>query len=241
MYGANTRPYIVLNNRNSRFIPGLLVTDLPPITKPKIRTRAETVDGRDGDIITTLGYAAYNKELKIALTYGYNVDDVINFFNSSGTVTFSNEPDVYYNYAIYEPIDFEKLIRFKTAKVVFHVQPFKYPAFERSITHEFDGTSPRLYLIRNIGNIASRPTITVYGSGTIGFKINNIDKLRIELGDEPYITIDSQNMNAFINGRYANRLVTGDYDKIQLEPGNSQLGFTGAVSKFTIFNYSRFV
>ena len=107
MYGVNSRPYIVLNDRNSRFIPGLLVTDLPPITKPKIRTRAETVDGRDGDVITPLGYAAYNKELRIALTYGYNVDDIISFFNSSGTVTFSNEPDVYYNYAIYEPIDFE--------------------------------------------------------------------------------------------------------------------------------------
>ena len=77
---VNTRPYIVLNNVSSRLINGLLISELPPISKPKQRTRIETVDGRDGDIVTPLGFSAYDKTVKIALTYDYDIDDIIEFF-----------------------------------------------------------------------------------------------------------------------------------------------------------------
>lgn len=118
--------YIILNDVNSNTIQGLLIQNLPPITKPKIRTNIEEIDGRDGDIITKLGYSAYEKEFDIGLYGNYDVDQVISYFNSEGTVIFSNEDDKFYKYSIIEQIDFERLIRFKTAKVKMHVQPFKY-------------------------------------------------------------------------------------------------------------------
>ena len=118
--------YIILNDVNSNTIQGLLIQNLPPITKPKIRTNIEEIDGRDGDIITKLGYSAYDKEFDIGLYGNYDVDQVISYFNSEGTVIFSNEDDKFYKYTIIEQIDFERLIRFKTAKVKMHVQPFKY-------------------------------------------------------------------------------------------------------------------
>lgn len=118
--------YIILNDVNSNTIQGLLIQNLPPITKPKIRTNIEEIDGRDGDIITELGYSAYEKEFDIGLYGNYDVDQVISYFNSEGTVIFSNEDDKFYKYTIIEQIDFERLIRFKTAKVKMHVQPFKY-------------------------------------------------------------------------------------------------------------------
>lgn len=124
------RNYIILNGKDSREISGLLIQSLPPISKPKIRTNTEEIDGRDGDIVTKLGYSAYDKELSIGLYGNYNVDEVIEYFNSKGTVVFSNEPDKYYNYEIIDSIDFERLIRFKTAKVKMHVQPFKYAVNE---------------------------------------------------------------------------------------------------------------
>ena len=107
--------YIILNGVNSNTITGLIISSLPPITKPLMRTNIETIDGKDGDIITKLGYSAYDKEITIGLSYNYNVDDVIKYFNSEGTVIFSNEPTKYYKYTILDQIDFEKLIRFKTA------------------------------------------------------------------------------------------------------------------------------
>ena len=127
------RDYIILNGVNSNTITGLLISKLPPITKPKIRTQTEEIDGRDGDIVTKLGYSAYDKELEIGLYGDFDIDDVIAYFNSEGTVTFSNEPDKFYNYQILDQIDYEKLIRFKKAKVKMHVQPFKYPLEETPV------------------------------------------------------------------------------------------------------------
>ena len=119
-------PFIIINGKSSKDVDGLIIQSLPPITKPMIRTEREEIDGRDGDIVTTLGYAAYDKTFTIGLKGNYNVDDVISFFNQDGTIIFSNEMDKYYNFMMLEQIDFEKLIRFKTAEVTIHVQPFKY-------------------------------------------------------------------------------------------------------------------
>ena len=61
------RNYIILNGKNSADISGLLIQSLPPITKPLQRTQVETIDGRAGDIVTPLGFAAYDKKIFIGL------------------------------------------------------------------------------------------------------------------------------------------------------------------------------
>lgn len=128
--------YIILNGVKSTDIRGLLIQSLPPISKPLIRTQIEEIDGRDGDIVTKLGYAAYDKTMEIGLHGDFDIDQVIKYFDSQGIVTFSNEPDKYYYYQIIEQIDFEKLFRFKTASVVFHVQPFKYSTVDQKFTYD---------------------------------------------------------------------------------------------------------
>jgi len=119
--------YIILNGQKSTEIPGLMIEQLPKITKPKMRVETETVDGRDGDIITPLGYESYDRDVKIGLRGKYNIDDITAYFNDnrSGSVVFSNESDKRYEFYQYEKIDFEALLRFKEATVTFHVQPFK--------------------------------------------------------------------------------------------------------------------
>jgi len=124
------RNTITLNNQSSADIAGLIIQELPPITKPAQRTEIETIDGRDGDIVTPLGFAAYDKEFTIGLYDNYDINQVIAYFTSEGTVTFSNEPDKYYNYQIVDQIDFDRLVRYRTAKVKMHCQPFKYSATE---------------------------------------------------------------------------------------------------------------
>ena len=87
--------YIELNGKSSLDVQGLLVQSLAPITKPKIRTQVEEIDGRDGDIVTRLGYSAYDKEISIGLYGNYDIDEVIQYFveNDKGTVLFSNEEE----------------------------------------------------------------------------------------------------------------------------------------------------
>lgn len=132
------RDYIILNGKKSTEIAGLLIQSLPPISKPLLRTQIEEIDGRDGDIVTPLGFSAYNKTITIGLYGDFDVNQVIAYFNGSGTVTFSNESDKYYYYQIIQQIDYDKLIRFRTATVTFHVQPFKYSISEniRTLTIE---------------------------------------------------------------------------------------------------------
>ena len=238
----NIRPYIVLNDVSSLTIQGLIISSLPPITKPKIRTTIEEIDGRDGDIVTALGYGAYNKPVGIGLSYNYNIDDIIQYFNSSGKVVFSNEPEKYYNYAIYDQIDFEKLIRFKTATVNMHVQPFKYSDVEKEKTFTFDTATPKSLQIRNDGNIYSKPKITVTGSGTVNLYLNGNQVFVLNLSSTRTIILDIADMNAYgTDGTLKNRMVTGDYDDCILQSGNNEISFTGSLSQILIDNYSRWI
>lgn len=237
-------PYIIINGVSSKNINGLLIQTLPPISKPKIRTSIEEIDGRDGDIVTTLGYAAYDKAITIGLKGDYNVDDVIKYFNTSGKVTFSNEIDKYYNFAIYNTIDFNKLIRFKTANITFHVQPFKYSIEEPPIT--WNNTKQQTIAnisVRNTGNIYSRPKLTITGSNTITVYLDNKQIFSIDLSAAgETIIIDAAGMNATDpEGNYLNRQVTGDYNNFMLDPGTNNLRVTGTMTNVTIDSYSRWI
>ena len=237
-------PYLIINGVSSKNINGLLIQSLPPISKPKIRTSIEEIDGRDGDIVTTLGYAAYDKAITIGLKGDYNVDDVIEYFNTSGKVTFSNEIDKYYNFAIYNTIDFNKLIRFKTANITFHVQPFKYSIEEPPIT--WNNTKQQTIAnisVRNTGNIYSRPKLTITGSNTITVYLDNKQIFSIDLSAAgETIIIDAAGMNATDpEGNYLNRQVTGDYNNFMLDPGTNNLRVTGTMTNVTIDSYSRWI
>lgn len=231
--------YIILNNKSSQSIQGLLIQTLSPISKPKIRTQIEEIDGRNGDIVTSLGYSAYDKEISIGLYGDFDINEVIQYFDSKGIVTFSNEPDKYYNYQIIDQIDFERLIRFKTAKIRMHIQPFKYSAEDNSKV--FNITDETSIQIRNAGNIYSKPTLKITGSGDISIYLNDVQLFQIALGDLGNITIDTTQMEAYNGTTFLNRIVTGNYDNFKLNVGNNIISWTGSITKIEIDNYSRWI
>lgn len=239
----NIRPFLVINGVDSRSLPGLLISSLAPITKPLQRVQVEAIDGRDGDVITPLGFSAYDKPVKIGLTTGYNVDDIIQFFNTSGRVVFSNEPDKYYNFVVYNQIDFARLLRFKEATVTFHVQPFKYSDIENTKTFIFDDSTPKKLNIRNNGNYFSKPQINIKGTGNVYLYINGVQMLFIEFTPQvTNIIIDSAKMDAYSpDGSLQNRKVTGNYDNIKLNAGENEITFTGSVDEIQITNFSRWI
>ena len=159
--------YLEINGIKSTLVQGLIIQSLPPITKPKMRTSVEEIDGRDGDVITELGYSAYDKEVSIGLYGDYKIDDVISYFSKSGEVVFSNEPDKYYNFAILDQIDYERLIRFRTAKVRFHVQPFKYSDVDNLLKFENNFVTKLKYSNNMNGiSVSSNGNITLKGTAT---------------------------------------------------------------------------
>lgn len=229
---------IVLNGISSREITGLLIQELPPVVKPKIRTQIETVDGRDGDIVTRLGYEAYDRAARIGLHGKFDIDQVIRFFNSSGEAVFSNEPEKVYRYEILEAINFERLLRFRQADVIFHCQPFKKTVYREGISAP--GEQKELRVI-NRGNVSSRPTVVITGAGSIDLNLNGEQILQIELGNEGYIRIDTESMNADKDGVLKNRLVIGNYDLLELPIGASVISWSGDLTQIQVENYSRWI
>ena len=232
---------IILNGNNSSLVSGLLIQNLSPISKPAIRTSIEEIDGRDGDIITKLGYSAYNKEISIGLYGNYDIDNIIAYFtnNQSGKVTFSDEPDKYYFYEIVDQIDFERLLRFRTATIKMHVQPFKYSVTDNKKI--FNISSETSKVVRNSGNIYSKPKITIYGSGTLSIYLNNNKIFDINMRTYRFITIDTNLMEAYNGDTLLNRNVSGDYDKFKLNIGKNILSWSGTITKIEIEDYSRWI
>ena len=231
------RDFIIINGLSSTLIRGLLIQSLPPIRKPKMRTEVETVDGRDGDIITKLGYEAYDREIKIGLYGDYDVDEVISFFATSGKITLSNEPQKYYLFEQLDEIDFEKLLRWKEATFKIHVQPYKYSCVEDDFTLAVtDETSLE---ITNIGNVYSRPIINISGSGNISISLNGSEAFSIALGDAGSISIDTNLMKAYNGTSLMNRQVTGEYDDFVLPIGKNTLSWSGNVTSIGLEHYSR--
>lgn len=236
------RPYIILNGTSSESIDGLLVQSLPPIRKPAMRYDAEEIDGRAGDIVTTLGYKAYDKSVEIGLYGDFDIDKVIEFFSGSGTVTFSNEIDKEYDYQILDAIDFERAIRFRTATVKLHVQPYKRSTMERAKVWTFSEQSQSVKVV-NSGNTPSCPTITLSGSGSVGIFLNGASTITVSMPESWSIRIDVAGMNAY-NGssdNLANRFVVGDYSSLMLPHGTNAISWNGNVTELGISNYSRWI
>lgn len=232
------RNYVIQNGKDSRYLKGLLIQELPPITKPLMRTSIEQIDGRDGDVITRLGYSAYDKKMKIGLFGGYDIDDIITFFNSGGTVIFSNEPEKYYVYDILNAIDYERLVRFRTAEITYHVQPFKYSNIEKMKV--FSNPTSAI-TVRNNGNYVSKPVIHIEGSGIINLSLNGVQLFHIDLSTTNSITIDTERLEAYNDDVLMNRYVVGDYDKFVLKVGPNSVSWDGQLTYISFEKLSRWI
>lgn len=229
---------ITWKGKNSSEIQGLMICELPPITKPKMRVEETVIDGVDGSFIEELGYESYDKTVKIGLTRNFNIDEVIDYFNGEGNLVLDNEADKYYKAKIIDSIDYERLLRFKTANVKFRVQPFKYSNEEPVKTINItDETSVNLY---NNGNYKSKPIIKLTGSGTIEFKQDGVTIFSYEFPtDDTYVVIDSDKQDAYLESTLKNRNMIGNFPILKV--GKNVITWTGTITKIEVSNYSRWL
>ena len=229
---------IIWKGKSSKEIDGLIITDLPPITKPKMKTNKIEIDGRDGDIVEKVGYESYTKSLGIGLARNFNIDEVINYFTGEGELVLSDEPNKVYLASIYDSIEYDRLLRMRKATIKFYVQPYKYLKDEDKV--ELDVTTHTSVEVINKGLEISKPIISLEGSGTVEIAVNNINIFKYTFpNDETKVIIDSLEEEAYYEGIYKNRNMLGEFPKLSV--GSNVISWTGTLTKISIEPKSRWL
>lgn len=229
---------IIWKNIDSETIPGLIITNIPPITKPKMKTSITKIDGRDGDIIEELGYESYTKSIGIGLARNYDIDRVMKYFTGVGELIISDEPDKVYKAQIIEKIDYERLIRFKTAVVKFYTQPYKYLKDEKSIILDINNETS--LKITNVGLEKSKPIITLEGTGTIEISLNGFNLFKYVFPEnETKVVIDSLEEEAYLDNVLKNRNMLGSFPIFEV--GENTISWSGNLTQISIEPKSRWL
>ena len=223
---------------DSTTINGLIICELPPISKPKMRTTITKIDGRDGDLIEELGYESYVKTVKVGLTKNYDIDQVIKYFTGNGELILSNENDKVYNCSILDKVDYEKLLRFKKAIVKFYTQPYKYKKNETKVILNVSGQTS--VTVNNIGLEKSKPIIKLTGSGSVDLSVNGSTVFTYNFpNNESNVIIDSLQEEAYLNGVYKNRNMVGEFPIFEV--GQNIISWSGSLTKIEIQPMSRWL
>lgn len=229
--------YIIWNNKDSRNIKGLLICELPPITKPQMRVKETLIDGVDGSLIEEMGYESYDKSIGVGLRGGADVDEITEYFTGNGEIIFSNEPNKYYKARIIKGIDYARLSRYRLAKVTFRVQPFKYDNTEVEI---YNSVGKQEVAVVNIGNHIAKPLITLKGSGTVELSVNGnaICRYTFPSGEDTVI-LDSEKQDAYLGNLLKNRNMVGDFPVFK--KGDNVISWSGTIERISIKRYSRWL
>lgn len=229
---------IIWKNKSNKEITGLIITDMPPITKPKMKVNKVEIDGRDGDVIENLGYESYTKNIGVGLTKNFDIDEVMKYFTGSGELVLSDEPNKVYVANIYDDIDYEKLLLMRKATIKFQVQPYKYLKDESKVILNID-TETSVDVI-NQGLEIAKPIFKIYGTGKVELAINGVNTFQYEFPDnEEYAIINSLDEEAYYGSEYRNRKMVGEFPK--LDPGTSTISWTGSLTKIEIEPKSRWL
>lgn len=226
---------IIFKDIESTEIKGLLISELPPISKPKMRVQETEIDGVDGSRFEELGYESYDKTIKVGLVGKFDINEVIKYFSGNGNITFSNEPDKYYRARIIDQIDYERLLRYRTANIKFRVQPFKYELDESPVTLTASGKS-----VTNNGLETSKPRMTITGSGTVEIYVNSLKVFTYTFPEgETEVVVDSEKQDAYLGVFLKNRNMTGDFPILQ--SGENTISWTGNVTSIVVEPNSRWL
>lgn len=205
----------------------IYIEHLPPIIKPPERYEIIRVDGNSDIGIRELGYDIYEKTVSIGLKEA-DIEQVMNWLRGKGKLIFSNELDKYYDVYIPAQIDYEKALKFRTARVTFLTQPYKHATNEEETTSR--------YLI-NQGNTDCLPLMTIYGSGKVDVLVNGAKACTVTINE--YITLDGEAQEAYKGSTLQNRNMVGEFPKFR--PGENYISFTGNVTRVKTLVRSRWL
>lgn len=225
--------YFIWKNIDSRNM-GVVVTDYPPIIRPKERVTEKTRPGVAGSLHVSEGEDVYDTYVRACQCYtrpAADISAVIAWLRGSSQAVFGNEPTMAYTARIDNQISLDKMMRnhpHRSFTIPFVCQPFKQlktPAAD--IVKTISGQT-----ITNPGTVFSLPIIKVEGSGDATLSVGGA-YFELE-GLTGGIIIDSTMPECFNLDRSAllNDLMTGEFPTIKT--GTSIVSWTGNITEVTI-------
>ena len=217
---------------------GIHVSDQPPLTLPAERVTFTDVPGRSGSLTTTEGEYVYEDMVLTAQCFilsGTRVPEIAAWLRGSGTVTFANRPEGYYEARIINQIPFEKILRGNphlAFAVNFRCKPFWYQKNISPITLTQSGS-----FVENPSSVFAEPIITVYGTGAITLMVGMIIT-ELE-GISGSITLNSQLQEAYSGTTSMNGAISGEFPV--LLPGQNAVSWTGNVTSLNVIPNWRFL
>lgn len=236
--------FFIWKNKDCRAM-GVKLSGPVPIVRPEERVNHVQIPGRSGDLTETEGAEVYNSYIQTASILvhgGYRVREIYNWLKGAGYVTFSGEPDRRQQARVIGAITLSKHsynLDWWEGEVQFYCQPLKEKLQEEIVTVTSSGTS-----VRNIGDVTSKPRITMTASGAnaqITAGGNNLLCMSLTSGHKYVIdseTCEMTDITDLASTVICTNLTTGDFPV--LKPGSNNITGSGW-SKLEIEKRERFL
>ena len=219
--------YFIFNGENSKD-KGIIITKMPPISKPAKRVEKIIIPGKNGVLHQDEGtYETVLIQIQCAVVEKCNIKEIVSWLNGTGELILSNDPDIFYNAHIINQIDYTSIVNLiHEFPLELELQPFSHSiekykkVYSTGNDHIFnipDATATML------------PYIKVVGSGQINLTINNETMI---LNVNEYIELDCELLIAHKNFESADTAVSGNYFK--LLPGLNEINILGNYTKLEI-------
>lgn len=187
--------HFYFNNKSSGQF-GLLVNDVRVYGAPNRKVDRLSVSGRNGDIIVELGgFENYIVQYEVSIIKGFKINarEIINWLLSSkGYIRLTDdfEPNYYRMASMYSGIDFDitSFAREGKGTIQFDCMPQRFLLDGETIT-----TLTTSGTIENPYQMASKPLVRVYGTGTL--TIGNYQVKVLECDE--YVDINSETQQAY--------------------------------------------
>lgn len=183
------------------------------IAKASQRVEQIEVEGKNGSIYNTLGYANIERPLKLYVRDINKIDEILAWLNGGGILEYDGRISRAYFYSQIEPLRSSSI---KTIDCSFIRTPFWYKKEDEYMS--VDTT------VINEGNVESRPIILLEKNTTdsIDLSINDV-RFIYTFDEDTSVEIDCETMNAMSNGILKNRNLEIDYDFPLLNPGENSV------------------
>lgn len=184
-------PWFVWKGKNSLNDYGLWIKSLPGRVRPEERHEEVEIPGRAGSLLLLEGediYSPYTEEMVVIARDNINIDRVIEWLRGNGDLILWNDINKARSGRIVGRVAFDRVNNCWTeATVPFYFQPFRkniYPESDRITVTGASGS------IRNLGDVASKPVVSITGSGNNTITIGT-QAMTFVMGSSPVtITVD---------------------------------------------------